>query len=209
MDTCPYSGAGTMNSVDRPSWRISVHSTMTFLTTVAQGKTTGLLGTKGLLQDIRRFHRLCTLMIELAKKSEATQIAPMSPHTAERRKAKRYRIRANAIFRWSGPNDTCFQGAGSTRDMSVDAVFILTPTCPPKNAVVHVEVILPLSGGAFNARLKADMTVLRVDHNVAGTMLSGFSAVGPGFLLRTYSERASQAVAKLIKEAETLEVQKD
>ena len=85
----------------------------------------------------------------------------------------------------------------------------MTSTCPPATAPVKLEVILPLSDGASKAKMKADMTVMRVDHNVGGTNRSGFSAVGPGFLLRTQSARASRAIAELIKEAERLEVRKD
>ena len=86
--------------------------------------------------------------------------------------------------------------------MSISGAFILTGTCPPPNAVVKVEVLLPLSDGASKARMKADITVLRVDHDIAGNKRSGFSAVGKGFLLSTFSERASRVVAGPIKESE-------
>jgi hypothetical protein len=115
----------------------------------------------------------------------------------------------SVIFRWDGPDNKRFQGEGSTRDISVGGVFVLTPTCPPSFAPVHLEVILPLSDGVSKVQMKADMTVLRVDHNVPGTSRSGFSAVGPGFLLDTKSERAARAVAELIKDAETLEARED
>jgi hypothetical protein len=105
------------------------------------------------------------------------------------------------IFQWKGPENQRFQGEGATRDLSVEGVFVLTPTCPPANALVHLEVILPLSDGASKAQMKADMTVLRVDHDIAGNQRSGFSAVGKGFLLSTFSERASRAVIGLIKES--------
>jgi hypothetical protein len=105
------------------------------------------------------------------------------------------------IFRWKGPDNQRFQGEGATRDLSVEGVFVLTATCPPANARVHLEVILPLSDGASKAQMKADMTVLRVDHDIAGNRRSGFSAVGKGFLLSTLSEQASQVVIGLIKES--------
>ena len=105
------------------------------------------------------------------------------------------------IFRWDGPDNQRFQGEGATRDLSVEGVFVFTATCPPANAQVHLEVILPLSDGASKAQMKADMTVLRVDHDVEGGKRSGFSAVGKGFLLSTFSERASRVVLGLIKES--------
>ena len=85
--------------------------------------------------------------------------------------------------------------------MSVEGVFVVTATCPPANAVVQLEVILPLSDGASKAQMRADMTVLRVDHDTAGNSRSGFSAVGRGFLLSTFSDRASRVVLGLIKES--------
>jgi hypothetical protein len=65
-----------------------------------------------------------------------------------------------------------------------------------------MEVFLPLSDGGSKALMKADMMVLRVEHDVAGNKRSGFSAVGKGFSLRTFSDRASQLVDGLIKESE-------
>lgn len=85
--------------------------------------------------------------------------------------------------------------------MSIEGVFILTATCPPANALVQMEVILPLFDGASKAQMKADMTVLRVDHDITGNSRSGFSAVCKGFLLSTVSDRASRAVLALIKES--------
>lgn len=102
------------------------------------------------------------------------------------------------IFRWMGPDNVCFRAEGATRDVSIDGVFVLTTTCPPANAVIQMEVLLPLSDGASKAQMRADMIVLRVDHGIAGSNRSGFSAVGKGFLLQTSSERASRVVTDLI-----------
>ena len=134
-------------------------------------------------------------------KSGKTHIAQTPAQTVERRSAKRYRMSTAVIFRWKGPDNQRFQGEGSTRDLSVEGVYVLTPTCPPANSLVHLEVILPLSDGTSKAQMKADMTVLRVDHDIAENKRSGFSAVGKGFLLSTPSERASQVVIGLIKES--------
>jgi hypothetical protein len=111
-------------------------------------------------------------------------------------------MNASVMFRWSGPDDGNCQGEGFTRDMSVAGVFVLTATCPPPNAVVQMEVFLPLSDGGSKALLNADMMVLRVDHDIAGDKRSGFSAVSKGFSLRTFSERAPRLVGGLIKESE-------
>jgi hypothetical protein len=105
------------------------------------------------------------------------------------------------MFRWKRPDSQRFQAEGVTRDMSVEGVFVLTGTPPPVGALIHMEVILPLSDGASKAKMKAGMRVLRVDHDIAGTNRSGFSAIGKGFLLRTYSKKASRLVAGLIKDS--------
>src|SRR5882762_7632289 len=100
-------------------------------------------------------------------------------------------MNASVIFRWKGPGNELFQSEGVTRDMSVAGVFVLSSACPPVNAVVQVEVLLPLLGGVSKARMKADMTVLRVEHDIAGNKQSGFSGVGKGFSLSTFSKQAS------------------
>jgi len=133
-----------------------------------------------------------------------TPITQTVTQSFERRRVKRYRMSTAVIFHWKGPDNKLFQGEGVTRDMSVDGVFVLTPTCPPANAVVHLEVLLPLSDGASKAQMKADMTVLRVDHEISGNKRSGFSAVGKGFLLSTFSERATRLVTDMIHESEEI-----
>jgi hypothetical protein len=111
-------------------------------------------------------------------------------------------MNASVMFRWSGPENGHYQGEGVTRDMSVAGTFVLTATCPPPNSLVQVEVFLPLSDGGSKALMKAEMIVLRVEHDNPGSRRSGFSAVGKGFSLRTFSDRASRLVDGLIKESE-------
>jgi hypothetical protein len=107
----------------------------------------------------------------------------------------------SVVFRWKRPDNESFQGEGVTRDMSVEGVFVLTGSLPPVNAKIQMEVILPLSDGSSKAQMKSEMRVLRVDHNIAGTNRSGFSAAGKGFLLRTFSKKASRIVTGLIKDS--------
>jgi hypothetical protein len=111
-------------------------------------------------------------------------------------------MNASVMFRWSGPENGHYQGEGVTRDMSVAGAFVLTATCPPPNSQVQMEVFLPLSDGGSRALMKADMMVMRVEHDNAGNRRSGFSAAGKGFSLRTFSDQASRLVDGLIKESE-------
>ena len=105
------------------------------------------------------------------------------------------------VFHWMGPDGRRFIGEGATRDMSVEGIFVVAATCPPANAAVQLDVILPLSDGTSKAQMKAEMKVLRVENDLAGKTRSGFSAVGKGFSLSTSSERASRVVTGLMKEA--------
>jgi len=106
------------------------------------------------------------------------------------------------IFRWKGPHNERFQAEGITRDMSVAGIFVMSGTCPPANAEIQMEVLLPISDGASKARMESEMTVLRVEHDIVENGRSGFSAVGPGFSLRTFSKKATRVVVSLIKESE-------
>jgi hypothetical protein len=129
-------------------------------------------------------------------------IAHRAESAVERRKSIRYRMNASVLFRWSGPENGHYQGEGATRDMSVSGAFVVTATCPPPNAVIQVEVFLPLQDGTSRALMKADMTVMRVEHDAEGLKRSGFSAAGKGFSLCTASERASRLVNGLIRQSE-------
>ena len=114
------------------------------------------------------------------RKSGDTPIAHRSEYSVERRKSIRYRMNASVMFRWSSPDNGHYQGEGATRDMSVAGAFVMTATCPPPNAVVQMEVFLPLQDGTSKALMKADMTVvMRVEHQISrATSRSGFSASG-------------------------------
>jgi hypothetical protein len=111
-------------------------------------------------------------------------------------------MNARVVFHWDGPDGGDYQGEGVTRDMSVAGAFVMTATCPPPKSIVQMEVHLPLNDGGSKALMRSDVVVLRVEHEIAGSHRSGFSVVGKGFSLRTFSERASRLVNDLIKESE-------
>ena len=64
-------------------------------------------------------------------------------------------------------------------------------------------MFFPLSDSGAKAFMKADMMVLRVEHEGTGQNRSGFSAVSKGFSLSTSSERASRIVSELIEKSES------
>lgn len=99
----------------------------------------------------------------------------------ELRKRVRYRLAANAVFTWEGAQRSRLQGAGVTRDISVANVFILTPTCPPVEATIQLDVFLPpLHSGAPGVQMKTEARVIRVQH---ANGREGFAAEGQGFTL--------------------------
>src|ERR1019366_9966202 len=100
-------------------------------------------------------------------------------------------MRAPVLFHWKKSRNDRFQGEGITRDISGAGVYVLTATCPPVNSIVQMEVAFPQLQSAATMRIKAEMRVLRVEHDTAGEGRSGFSAVGKGFALRTISKQPS------------------
>ena len=75
-----------------------------------------------------------------------------------------------------------------TRDMSLTGVYILTPTCPPVNSVVDLEVMLPAPSGRSKNVLKARMRVLRIEHHRARASPVGFAAAGKVLAVRDGSK---------------------
>jgi hypothetical protein len=96
----------------------------------------------------------------------------------EMRKEMRYRMGAPALFSWENGHHVRLQGEGVTRDISVFGAFILTPTCPPVNVPIQVEVVLPsLSGLKPVIRVSGTARVLRVDRKSEGKTENGFAVV--------------------------------
>jgi hypothetical protein len=96
----------------------------------------------------------------------------------EMRKEIRYRLDAPALFYWESADHRRLQGEGITRDISVLGAFIVTPTCPPVEAPIQVEVVLPsLAGLKPVIRIKGEARVIRVEHPSGGTAENGFAVV--------------------------------
>lgn len=96
----------------------------------------------------------------------------------EKRKELRYRLDVPVLFSWESANHRRLQGEGITRDISVLGAFIVTPTCPPVDAQVQVEVVLAsLAGMTSMVRIEGEARVLRVDHASGGRGENGFAVV--------------------------------
>lgn len=112
----------------------------------------------------------------------------------ERRKAIRYRMRAQVIFRWGASHKDRLHGEGTTRDVSLAGAYILTAACPPIGEMVQLEIILPPLFSASSTTMRAEMKVLRVEQDNASGSPDGFSVVGKGFSVRAPSKQPSAPI---------------
>jgi hypothetical protein len=111
----------------------------------------------------------------------------------ERRKVIRYRLSVPVVFSWASARRDRFRGEGSTRDISAVGAYILTPTSPPVDAEVMVEIMLSAPLGTNKAWITGLMRVQRVTHERSKHGQSGFSVVGEGFELGAKSENESES----------------
>src|SRR6202158_6462612 len=96
----------------------------------------------------------------------------------EMRREIRYRLHAPARFTWESAQHRPLQGEGITRDISAFGAFIVTPTCPPVDVPIQVEVVLPsLTGLKPVIRVSGAARVLRVGHSSKGEGENGFAGV--------------------------------
>lgn len=114
--------------------------------------------------------------------SKSIRFAPTQSAPMDLRREIRYRLDAPALFCWESAGHKRLQGEGITRDISVFGAFILTPTCPPIDVPVQVEVILPsLTRVKPIIRVSGAARVLRVEHSSKGEGKNGFAVVSEDF----------------------------
>ena len=104
------------------------------------------------------------------------------PISTELRNRVRYRLSADAVFGWEGPQGIRLLGEGLTRDISVAGAFIFTRTCPPVGATLDLDIFLsPAAGnGSRTVRIKTKAAVIRIEHSAPG---EGFAALSQDFTL--------------------------
>lgn len=100
----------------------------------------------------------------------------------ELRKRVRYRLRANAVFRWESSEHHRLLGEGVTRDISLTGAFISTLACPPVGTPIQLDVILhiPFDGNERRVLMKAAAKVIRVEH---AKEVEGFAVITDGITL--------------------------
>lgn len=85
--------------------------------------------------------------------------------TVERRQNRRYRLRAPVGFSWQTDDGVEEQAQGSTRDISLSGIFVLTPLTLHVGTIVRLEVALPpLQASGQGTKLRSQGRVLRQDH---------------------------------------------
>jgi hypothetical protein len=113
----------------------------------------------------------------------------------ELRRKLRYRVCAPAVFSWEGLRGDRLQGEGLTRDISVSGTFLFSPTCPPVDEPIQLDIFLsPLDGGVSRVQIRTRAWVVRVEHCLPENGQSGFAVSAADF----------NFVAPLIDEVEAL-----
>jgi hypothetical protein len=121
----------------------------------------------------------------------------------EMRKEIRYRLDAPALFYWESAEHKRLQGEGITRDISVFSAFIASPTCPPAEALLQFEVVLPsLAGTMPVVRIKGEARVVRVDHPTEGKGENGFAVISENLTRWTLVTNETQSSANVTDDLE-------
>jgi hypothetical protein len=100
----------------------------------------------------------------------------------ELRKAVRYRLDLPVTYRWAAELGEDRLGMGFTRDISSSALFVFSEQCPPPDAYVSCEVMLPRLQGPGFCQIIATGRVVRIEQDVQPRVY-GFALSGDMLLL--------------------------
>jgi len=92
-----------------------------------------------------------------------------------------------------------------TRDISLSSAFLLSPTSPPAEATIQIDIFLPpLHNGAPRVRIQAEAQVVRVEPSFPDKAGCGFAVVSvTGFNFASLSlgdVKALSSVAERLEE---------
>jgi PilZ domain len=82
----------------------------------------------------------------------------------ERRAHERHDLTAPVKFDWKSSNRTRCQGAGVTRNLSAEGLFVMTPESPPVGTTVNFEVSLERGDSAVTIRAKGQASRNEATH---------------------------------------------
>lgn len=98
------------------------------------------------------------------------------------RKAVRYRLDLPVTYRWAAEPGEDRLGMGFTRDISSSALFVFSEQCPPPDAYVSCEVMLPRLQGSGYCQIIAAGRVIRTEQDLR-PRVHGFALSGDMLLL--------------------------
>ena len=143
---------------------------------VSRVRTKGTLLLAGKSSSVYSAPRIETVRVEMPKTLKQSSTESSLP--MEMRRELRYRLDIPAMFSWRNTEPRILHAEGITRDISVLGAFIVSPTCPPVDTQVEVEVILPPFAGMKSVvRIKGEARVIRVEHPSIDGGENGFAVV--------------------------------
>ena len=117
------------------------------------------------------------------------------------RSTTRYRLDLPVTFRWTnGEGHVCI-GTGFTRDISIVAMFVVTPAdLPPADAVIHCEVLLPTFRRG-SVQLSACGRVLRMECG-AEMCRRGFTILADMLMICNHLQNEAQGFERAVEDDE-------
>lgn len=109
----------------------------------------------------------------------------------DKRKCARYRLDLPVTYMWRESSGECAHAAGFIRDISANGMLVLGGECPPAEAQVWCEVMLPPSYSRDSIRrLRAAGPVVRIANSPSEEYANGFAIQGSPFLLTAEADKA-------------------
>jgi hypothetical protein len=112
-------------------------------------------------------------------------------------------MKVPVIFTWEKSRRGPLRGEGVTRDVSLNGAYVLSSTCPPLNATVHIEIRLAHFSSAPGILITARMRALRVDRTSLGKRKGGFAVVGKGFVSQSVLASSSHRIKVKLRSGRT------
>lgn len=108
----------------------------------------------------------------------------------------RYALDLPVTFRWNDASGRVQSGVGFTRDISAEAMFVITTDAPPHDSEVACEVMLPQFRSATSMQISTHGRVLRMEHGL-DLRHRGFAVRGNMLLL---CSNAIESVRSVVRE---------
>jgi hypothetical protein len=110
----------------------------------------------------------------------------------DRREAPRFDLSVPVNFMWTIPGVGARSGTGTTRNASLEGLFVVTDTRPVAGSFIRLRVMLRSSFGS-DLVLRARGTVVRVESAGNSTPLAGFAATTSRYVFEKLGQRAPGA----------------